>query len=236
MKLLTIAGVLTVFALVAGTVVAVPAAADRSLSGSLVCVSTAFLPSTDGFSFRNPLSPSPRVALLAGGRCGGMTYAALDYYSYGANAAQLAANDRRYLLARSTDSIMSNGLRFAVWTLLPDRQVGGLAGVGELTRTEELPKLAERIQSGPVALGLVRARKARDIGRNHQVIAYGIWRQGDQATVMIYDPNQPLRDDVVLEIDASDPSSPVTEYVGEWPVAEWRGLFVERYAPVRPPR
>ncbi|HSK47951.1 MAG TPA: hypothetical protein VLA05_08115 [Coriobacteriia bacterium] len=164
-----------------------------------------------------------------------MTYASLDSYGRSNRLPRDAKALDRHLAQRSADSILSNGARFALWSISPDRSSSPLVeGVAELTRAEEVPTLAEALRSGPVPLGLVRAKNLGEIGRNHQVVAYAIHQEGSVVSIWVYDSCQPKADDVRLVLDLADPDAPITEYAGTWVIAEWRGLFVERYAPTGP--
>lgn len=198
---------------------------------------TAFLPSVYGFEFRNP-RPKPsdsRLARLTSGRCGGMSYAAIDNFQAGVETAESAVGDE-FLVKRSADSIVANGARFALWSVWPNVARSPLeGGVGTLTRTEELGRLSNALEDGPVPLGLVRAKGLREIGRNHQVVAFSLKRTGDRVVIGIYDSCQPGADDVTLRLRLDHPGGLVREYAGDTVVAEWRGLFVERYTPTDPP-
>lgn len=222
--------------------VAAAAAVPRPSAGAaraperVAAVKTAFLPSKHGFAFRNP-KPKPKAssfARLTSGRCGGMTYGAIDHFRKNV----VPANDRAtddYLLQRSADSIVSNGAKFVLWSVWP-KGSNSFGTIGALTRREELPRLAEQLEKGPVPLGLVRAKGISDIRRNHQVVAYALRMKGDVAIVSVYDSCQPGADDVTLEFDVTDTDGTITEYAGDWVVAEWRGLFVEHYVPASPPK
>lgn len=236
---------LTLALLVATALVAALTAVPRSAGAgddgepaSLEAVRTDFLPSKHGFAFRNSFSSEddPAIVRALAGRCGGMAYGSLDFYRLG----EVPPGDSRfddYLLTRSVDSVVANLTKFALWSVSPDETRSALVqGVGQLTRDEEIPRLAEALKRGPVPLGLVRARGMREIGRNHQVVAYALEQKGDTVIVSVYDSCQPLADDVTLEFDIRDAQEPVVEYAGDWVVARWRGFFVERYAPVQPPR
>jgi hypothetical protein len=209
---------------------------DGSAAVRLQPVTTAFRPSEHGFAFRNPppLPEDPLISRLTSGRCGGMSYGALDHYAYG--SPPVASDADGYLMDRSVDSIVANGPRFVFWSLWPIRSESPLvASLGELTRQEELPKLITALKSGPVPLGLVRAKGVREIRRNHQVVAYAVDFKGDMVLVSVYDSSHPGADDITLEFPLSDSSAQIDEYAGDWRVAVWRGFFVEHYSPKAPP-
>lgn len=197
-------------------------------------VSTDFRPSADGLPFRNPARDprDPLVRQVTTEQCGGMAFIALDGYASGQGPTVRSAREWSVQL-RSFESVMGNGARFALWSMWPDRARGPWeGGVAAMTRDEELPLLARRLEQGPVPLGLVRARTLPAVGRNHQVVAYEMRRRGDDVQIGIYDPTQPLADDITLELDLSNERGPIVELAGDWEIARWRGLFVERYTAV----
>jgi hypothetical protein len=172
------------------------------------------------------------------GRCGGMAYAALDYFyahklipGY-ASDSEAPPNDiplSRYILDRLHDSLDISLLgilkalgsiavsaspagsvssleevpRFVYLTMAPNENKftilgkcgpGCLPGVRSLTNSE-IPKATRLIDQGkPAVLGLVAASSISDIGKNHQVVAYGYTydkQANNQYTFYIYDPNHP---------------------------------------------
>lgn len=230
--------VIATIAIIFGVVVpALRAPAAPKLLQKDLTIQTSFLPSKNGFAFRNP-RPDPRqskLKQLTSGRCGGMTFGALDVYDSAAAAPKGASLDR-FLAQRSIDSILSNGARFAAWSVSPNVSRNPLLhGIGQTTRLEEMSKIINDLRSAPVPLGLVRATSLSRIGLNHQVVAYKLIRKGDRVAIYVYDSCQPKADDVTLRIDLSRPQDDIREYAGDTVVAEWRGLFVESYTPARVP-
>jgi hypothetical protein len=69
------------------------------------------------------------------------------------------------------------------------------------------PKIKEGLDAGQlVALGLIRARSFSpgDLGKNHQVLAYGYdLDDAEQVTLMICDPNHPDDDHVTLSFSVA---------------------------------
>lgn len=208
---------------------------------------TEFLPSRDGFAFGNIWEDEPFSIKLGDstfeiglkGRCGGMSFAALDYHRVGIPAHDLASDVpeagsdlARYILWRQIESIVvaggANMLRFVSWTYRPAR---GLLGAAELTRDRELGNLLVSMVAGrPVPLGLIFAERFRGWGLNHQVVAWGVDKRADSLSIRIYDPNYPGRDDVTLEL-TWDGDELIEEHVAGKPRRNWRGLFVEEYKP-----
>ena len=205
--------------------------ADSSFG--VAVIGTTFLPSQNGLPFVNPVAP-PHGSLIqrvTTEQCGGMAFTAIDYFRNGEKPPGGLTATSSSIRERSAQSVVANGWRFVLWTVLPDRSAHRIPGVGDLTRAEELGKLTRELQRGPVPLGLVRARRLSSVGLNHQVVAYEMAREGDRVFIYIYDPVQPGSDNVRLELDVSRPASPIVERRDDWVTAEWRGLFVERYVP-----
>ncbi|MCK8115095.1 hypothetical protein [Anaerosoma tenue] len=205
----------------------------------MMYLDTGFLPSKDGFGFANTWRDVVLGVIASRGRCGGMVFAALDAFVAGAPLPP-GSHDRtlpehdsplaRWIWRRQLDSIVvlpgANIARFARFTYLPS---GGPLGVGAATR-QSLLTLFDLLRSGrPAPLGLVSGLGLPHIARNHQVLAYAADFREDDVVVRIYDPNRPLRDDVVLEVPL-DPSAAVEERGGGKP-RTWRGFFVEDYSP-----
>lgn len=169
------------------------------------------------------------------GRCGGMVFAALDAYDAGERIAALSPTGAlpdydsplaHLIWRRQVDSVIThlgwNLWRFAELTYLP---TPGPQGVGIVTRRELLPLFDELAAGRPTPLGLVSGLGLRHLARNHQVLAWGADFGDRFVRISIYDPNYPLRDDVVLEVPFA--AGPVIERIGDRRTP-WRGFFVER--------
>jgi hypothetical protein len=209
---------------------------------------TAFDPTVQSFHFDNRfvnvIARLPGgTTLRTNGRCGGMAYAALDYFhrdraapAYVPVAPARVPPDGHpladYLLRRQLESFASDSaLRFVSWSVFPDESLPFAKGVRRWTAAE-VPLLRSRIDgSEPVAIGLIGARKLADSGRaNHQAVAFGYEVVRGGVDVHIYDPNTHGRTTVLrwrrglAAIEASNrPGRP------------WRGLFVHHYVPATPP-
>ena len=73
---------------------------------------------------------------------------------------------------------------------------------------DEWPRIRRDIDSGrPSPLGLVNCKSSdpSDLGRNHQVLAYGYDLDDGILALRVYDPNLPGRDDVRLSLSVADP-------------------------------
>ena len=76
---------------------------------------------------------------------------------------------------------------------------------------QEWARVQRELDSGhPSPLGLVKITSANvhDLGRNHQVLAYGYDLDGDDLTLWLYDPNYPDRDDICLALSLASPDGP----------------------------
>ncbi|WP_181009878.1 MIR domain-containing protein [Ornithinimicrobium sufpigmenti] len=209
-----------------------------------------FVPATHGFAFSNQFVNN--VATIPGhgqvttrGRCGGMAYAALDYFLAGVPVpAQQAGHftpskvppDRHwladYIYARLMNSFFTgSALKFAEWTVHSDHETWFYKGVTRWTKEEQFPLLRSRINAGqPVVLGLIRATNLADIGSNHQVVGYG-YESHDAAgtqTVYIYDNNHPGQE---VALRSHRGQAHFVASTGE----VWRGFFVQDYSHRNPP-
>ncbi|MBO3083178.1 hypothetical protein [Cellulomonas fengjieae] len=210
----------------------------------------AFDPATHGFAFPNAfvnevLTLPNGAKITTAGRCGGMAYAALDYFLAGQPAPAWRADlwapgrvppDSHWLAQlftqRLRDSFLTgSAAKFVTWSMHSDDETWVFKGVSRWTKEEELPRLMALIDRGrPAVLGLVVARGLGAIGDNHQVVAYGYEHDpaSGRTTVRIHDSNTPRRP-VTLTSDRDQ---------GDWTASNgrrWRGFFVQDYTP-RPPR
>ncbi|HET7235188.1 MAG TPA: hypothetical protein VFK59_02010 [Actinomycetota bacterium] len=196
-----------------------------------------FLPSTSGFGFPNSFARVPvrRIGIpgvvsvpigdASNGLCGGMAFAARDYFE----ADRPPPPDTTppddgplfdYLVDRLFDSfdLPLGPARYLqlMSPLLPDGETVwsrlGVAPHGRSWRmiTEEWPKVRADVDAGrPSPLGLVRIRSSDpfDLKENHQVLAYGYDLSGTALTLRLYDPNHPRDDDVTLSLSVANPSA-----------------------------
>lgn len=210
---------------------------------------TTFDPAIHGFRFGNrfvnvvvslPGVPKMRTK----GRCGGMAYAALDYFTLLRAAPKFAPEPPArvppdghpladYLLRRQLDSFHNDSaLRFVTWTVFPDENLPFAKGVRRWT-AEEIPRLKAAIDNGkPVVIGLVGARSLADVGRrNHQAVALGYNIVAGGVDVLIYDPNT-HGVTAVLHWRRGEPLIQASNRPGR----PWRGLFVHDYVARVPPK
>jgi hypothetical protein len=198
---------------------------------------TSFLPSINGLHFSNDFPDSPAITVnlgvaslpvgnAANGLCGGMVFAALDYWTQGVPAPADITPPASgtplfdYLVRRLIDSWSLPNGPLTYLTLMNPMYPDGDQGVGPLTvhgrarrmATKEWPAIRAALDAGqPCPLGLVKIRSANplDLGQNHQVLAYGYDLAGTALRIGVYDPNQADRDDAVIALDVADPSRPI---------------------------
>jgi hypothetical protein len=226
---------------------------------------TGFRPSANGLHFSNAFPDQPAlivdlgVATLqmgnaANGLCGGMVFAALDYWTRGSppppdtippEAGTALAS---YLVRRLIDSWdLPRGPLTYLTLMNPvypdgDRRVGPVTVPGRARRmiSREWPAIRASLDAGrPCPLGVVRVRSANplELGKNHQVLAYGYDLTGSDLRLAVYDPNRADDDGVVLGLDLADPESPVAVTAGG-AGAEPSGIlcfFTVPYRPKTPP-
>jgi hypothetical protein len=197
---------------------------------------TAFRPSVHGFRFPNrfPSVPAREVDLVvtkvklgdaSDGLCGGMVYAALDYF----HAGRQTPPDTHpppsgplfdYLVDRLLDSWMADGMNGTPAGLtylhlmsgsVPDEdrfwtRFSPWRSRAWVIARSALPKVREDIDAGrPSPLGLVRALSwdPRKLGQHHQMVAWGYDVVGTSVTLNVYDPNRANDDHVTLTFDVA---------------------------------
>jgi len=223
-----------------------------------------FQASHDGFAFTNAWPSEPAVVVptpfgqisignAAAGLCGGMVFAALDYWNAGIAppSARPAPADPlyRYIVRRLTDSwhLPAGVAQYYQWMNLPDgdtgfdllgRHVVTERGVAWHTIQEQWPQIAADLDSAtPAALGVVTVASANpaDLGANHQVLAYAYEAAASQVTVRVYDPNSGRNDGIYIRFDPRAPTQP-TKFAHNLSIADpVRGFFRTAYAPATPP-
>jgi hypothetical protein len=191
----------------------------------------------------------------ANGLCGGMSFAVADLFRAGIlpgdQPMPAAGSPRyRYIVDRQVASFDDGRLPLRFYTLMsPKRtdregwleQALGAVGIDRHSRTWtmariEWPKVKAQIDRGELAmLGLVRAISLdpMQLGKNHQVIAYGYDTEGPRVTLRILDPNWPREDDVTLAFDTATPNGLVTP---DWSQNDTPPVcfFVAPYQPIDP--
>jgi hypothetical protein len=189
------------------------------------------------------------------GLCGGMSFSVADLHRAGLlpGAQQMpAAGSPRYayIVGRQITSFDDGRLPLRFYTLMspkrPDRepwwaQLLGQVGIDRHSRSWtmvaiEWPRIRDTLDAGRLAMiGLVRvvSLDPMDLGKNHQVIAYGYDTSGTTVTLRIADPNWARDDGVTLAFDTADPKGliqPAWSKPDTPPVC----FFMAPYAPVDP--
>jgi len=170
------------------------------------------------------------------GLCGGLCFAALDYWELGLplppndDPAHLPAAMLAYLWRRQLASMAPPHMLALAWWLLASD-----AAAAERLSSRTAPYLCAALDAGhPTPLMLVRTRRLRSPWENHQVIAYGYRRQqaASKLALQIYDPNHPgLPVEITVDLDERANAPHLVQSTGE----PLRGLFPLRYRRVRPP-
>jgi hypothetical protein len=226
-----------------------------------------FLPSRDGFAFTNSWPSAPAVNVRtpfgiigigdsAAGLCGGMVFAALDYWHAGiqppADRPAPGSPLHGYVVRRLIASwnIPTGVARYYRWMNLPDgdrrvtadgRYLFTQRGVSRRTVAVQWPRVKASLDAGlPAVLGLVTVASANPakLRHNHQVLAFGYalsGLSGSEVTVRVYDPNSGPDDNVFIRFDARF-GARATAFSHNlslgWPV---RGFFLAGYSPATPP-
>jgi hypothetical protein len=221
-----------------------------------------FLPTTFGFRFANDFPHVPVrhigvpgvVSLPIGdasnGLCGGMAFAARDYFEVGRPPPQDTAAPGQgplfdYLVDRLFDSfhLPWGPARYLelMNPALPDGEtlwsrLGLLPhGRGWRMANREWPAVQAEIDAGhPSPLGLVKVKSANpfDLKEDHQVLAYGYALTGATLTLELYDPNWPGRNDVTLTLYLANAARGAP--VGSFPSGD--PVFAFFRVPYTPPR
>jgi hypothetical protein len=222
-----------------------------------------FLPSRDGFAFTNSWPPAPALEIPTGlgtlgignaarGLCGGMVFAALDYWHGGTGppAARPAPGSPlyRYLVRRLIESwrIPQGVARYYQWMCLPDRdqrvyvrgrRVATRRGVACRTIASEWPPIMASLDDGtpvPLALVTVASTNPLQLGHNHQALAFAYTRSGGEVILRVYDPNSGQNDGIAIAFDGSSPARATFRHNLNLarPV---RGFFRVAYSPAIPP-
>lgn len=218
-----------------------------------------FLPSTSGLHFVNyyPHEPTLTITLplgrvlpigdAANGLCGGMAFTVADYYE----AKQAVPADTgppapgtplyQFIVKRLFDSFnlplgISRYLEL-MEPAFPDVGLGfGLPGRASVMVHDEWPRIQAMLDAGHlVPLGLVKIKSdlPEDLGKNHQVLAYGYDLDGSDLTLHLYDPNYADRDDVQLSLSVASVRVPVP--VTYFPTETVYCFFHTPYTPAPPP-
>ncbi|MBX7553332.1 hypothetical protein [Streptomyces sp. NPDC004232] len=196
---------------------------------------TTFRPSQHGFPFDNSWTSAPLTSIDLGvatipignaeyGLCGGMVYAALDYW-----AASLPVPQDRpdpaapgtalydFIVSRLFDSFDLPSLPATLVAIgnpaYPDTGSAGnpLEGRSPTIIKDAWPQIRTWIDGGfpaPICLVKVLSVNPLDLQHDHQVAVWGYQMSGNQVTLSLYDPNFAGRDDLTIQFDESDVLNP----------------------------
>jgi hypothetical protein len=221
-----------------------------------------FVPSAYGLHFLNyypheptieikvPLGPTLPLGDAANGLCGGMAFTVRDFYE----AKQQIPPDQnpppagsplyQFIVQRLLESF---NLPFGIGRYLelmqpafPDVGPGfGLPGRATVMVRDEWPHIKSDLDNGIlVPLGLIKVKSSNpsDLGKNHQVLAYGYDLDGTDLTIWLYDPNYPDKDDTNLRLSIASIQVPVpVVHAPEEPGEDVICFFRTPYSPKQPP-
>lgn len=209
----------------------------------MAAIRTAFDAGEHGFRFGNrfdlslgfrlPLIGRRDLLRIAYGLCGGMCFAALDYYYANvpiprhADVPRPGTPLRSYLWKRQLASLSPPvvPLKVVAWMLRDDE------AVARVTATQEFPKVRRRIvRMHPTVLLLIRNRGVADPGENHQAVAlgYDLDVSRGKVSLYLYDPNCPGKEQQ-LTMNLGDPSRGIEPQLSDG--EPLRGFFVLDYRP-----
>jgi hypothetical protein len=231
---------------------------------------TGFMPSMNGFHFPNSFAHAPDIQIsilgqnvaigdAANGLCGGMAFAARDFFQAGRQPPARTDSPNSgvlfdFLARRLFDSfeLPVGPARYAALMSpdLPDHETAfseiGLAPRGRawVTIVEEWPKIRAGLDSGfpmPMALILLKDRDVFKMGHNHQVLAYGYDLDGADLSILVYDPNCPNDNSVRINLSLAEPrhTTAMSQTQRMSDGTEWRrdvfAFFSQGYSFVMPP-
>jgi hypothetical protein len=186
-----------------------------------------------------------RIGDASNGLCGGMAFAVRDLFE----AHRIPPPSNRnpapdspafdFIVDRLFDSfnLPTAVARYYEWMNLPSGDGPlGLNGVSRRTISSSMPIVRSTIDSGhPCPLGLVcvHSMNPKDLGHNHQVLAYGYEDDGSTTTVHVYDCNHPDDDSITMAFDHTHPGQ-ATDFAYSSADHDVRGFFPVNYRPRDP--
>jgi hypothetical protein len=232
----------------------------KRVQGTRTVLVPGFLPSRS-FQFGNQFRDRPdlflntpfgRLALgsASNGLCGGLAFAARDYFEAKQPIPAGATPPDSgplfdFFVRRLFDSFDLPGGVMKYMELmhpgLPDHETDlsriGLAPHGRSWRmvVEEWPQIKADLDAGrlcPLGLVLVKSADPTRLGANHQVLAYGYDLAGDDLSLRIYDPNAPLDDTVRVKLSLARPDASKTVTCGGTQI---HSFFRSKYTFAAPP-
>ena len=181
-----------------------------------------------------------------------MVFAALDYWIAG----RIPPRERpapgtplyKFIVDRLIESwhVPAGIAEYFFWMNLPDgdvtanvlgRSIVVQRGIAWRTIEQQWPLVKASIDAGvPAALGVVTVKSVNvaDLGKNHQICAYGYAVSGAEVTVKVYDPNSGQNDGVWITFDTSAPQQATTFSSNVNISLPVRGFFMTEYTPAAP--
>lgn len=191
-----------------------------------------FLPSRHGFAFPNRWPAGPvfewragylRIGIgeVADGLCAGMCFAAADRFLHG----EAPPTDRvppafgtplfGEIADRQLDSLELGLVPLRFWWASARLRAGRWTGRAQVSEWRAIR--AELDAGRPAMVGLVRSATANPLAltADHQVLAFAYEAGPSEATMRIYDPNHPGRDDVAIRLCADGQTVTAGQSTGE---------------------
>ena len=216
-----------------------------------------FRPSTHAFLFGNDFPPQPdkkiptpfgdiAIGDASNGLCGGMVFAVRDYFEAGIRAPSgRQPTNGQPLFDFIVDRLFASfdlphgPTKYYDWMTSPDHDTWFRQGLPRRTIEDEWPRIKADIDNGRLScLGLVTTASLNpgDMGKNHQVLAYGYDIGADNSlSLKVYDPNSRDSDAVRVTLPLGNPgrTTPISHNVNvSSPV---RGFFWVPFSAVPPP-
>jgi hypothetical protein len=180
-----------------------------------------FLPSRHGYAFANRWPAGPAFELgvrylrigigeTAEGLCGGMCFSVADRFLRGeprpeAGTAPVPGDPLFHEIARrQLDSLELGRVPLRFWVAAARVRAGRWTARDQIR--EWLAARADIDAGRPAMLGLVRSAAVNPFAltHNHQVLAFAYQAEAASATIRVYDPNHPGRDDVDIRLSIAD--------------------------------
>jgi hypothetical protein len=225
-----------------------PPAAFRPSVHGFRFVNSFTLAALSGSSSIPPAARPILARLLAGsfGLCGGMASAAKDHFLTcvprpSATTPPSTGPLFAYLLMRQIESLALPSLAlvnlFLAWSMMPDTSTTlplspvSIPGTQELTLPQLRATLTRLSRSDLTVLGLVYVGpRSAAIWENHQVLAYAHASPAPGVTdLKVYDPNFPMRDDVVIRARVVGTRVQCEQLLAGSPHKKVRGFFIMPY-------
>ena len=194
-----------------------------------------FIPSVHGFKFVNKFDGSginvAGIEVAIDALCGGMVFAALDYYYAGrvipTNTSPPRSTDPWlyiYIFNRLFNSFTAgNALSFMQYSApwYPDTDTGLGDGYSTVMVEQQFPAIRRQILNGspvPLELVMVKSYLPSDLGHDHQVLVRGYQQSGQDVTLWLYDPNTPKEtaNSAFLKFNTSTLSTPIHVETNVW--------------------